>query len=105
MNFYGGTYFAGLIHRGCAILTFYYFVAALILSIDFLFIRKDVRDVAASPVRARLTVPEPARYRDVVGMVRWFLFLVRNRPSSAGPIGRNSISSRSSGHVRHRGSV
>ena len=76
MDFYGGTYFAGLIHRGCAVLTFYYFVAALILSIDFLFIRKDVKGMWLQRLFGPDSLcPNLRDVRDVVGMVRWFLFL------------------------------
>jgi len=75
MSFYGGVHYAGLIHRGCAILTFYYFAAALWMSIDYLFIRKDVQ----GNVLSRLFGPESLMpnfrdVRDLVGMVRWFFF-------------------------------
>jgi predicted CXXCH cytochrome family protein len=78
MNFYGGTYYAGLIHRGCAIITFYYFVSALILSFDFLFLSK--KKSAGDMWLTRLFGPDSLcpnlrDIRDVVGMVRWFLFL------------------------------
>ncbi len=76
MDFYGGTYYAGLIHRGCAVLTFYYFVAALILSFDFLFLRKDVKGMWLQRLFGPDSLcPNLRDIRDVVGMVRWFLFL------------------------------
>ena len=75
MSFYGGTANAGLIHRACAILTFYYFISAILLSIDFLFVRKDIKD----GFLMRLFGPDSLMpnfrdVRDVVNMVRWFLF-------------------------------
>ncbi len=78
MDFFGGTYYAGLIHRGCAILTFYYFVSALILSFDFLFLSKKKH--SGDMWLTRLFGPDSLcpnlrDIRDVIGMVRWFLFL------------------------------
>ncbi len=75
MSFYGGVHFAGLIHRGCAILTFYYFVGAILMSVDFLFIRKDIK---AHPF-VRLFGPDSLMpnlrdIKDVTSMVRWFFF-------------------------------
>lgn len=75
MSFFGGVHYAGLIHRGCAILTFYYFVGAILMSIDFLFIRKDIK---AHPF-VRLFGPDSLMpnfrdVRDVTAMVRWFFF-------------------------------
>jgi hypothetical protein len=78
MDFFGGTYYAGLIHRGCAILTFYYFISALILSFDFLFMSKKKKP--GDMWLTRLFGPDSLcpnlrDIRDVIGMVRWFLFL------------------------------
>jgi Cytochrome c3 len=75
MSFYGGAYYAGLIHRGCAILTFYYFFGAIVMSFDFLFVNKDVK----GNFLQRLFGPESLcpnlrDIKDVTGMVRWFLF-------------------------------
>src|SRR6185369_15032598 len=42
MTFYGGSGNAGLIHRYCAGITFVYFLSAILMSIHFLFIRKDL---------------------------------------------------------------
>jgi len=76
MEFYGGTYYAGLIHRGCAVLTFYYFIAALILSFDFLFIRKDIKGMWLQRLFGPDSLcPNLRDVRDVIGMVRWFLFI------------------------------
>jgi hypothetical protein len=76
MDFYGGTYYAGLIHRGCAVLTFYYFLAALILSFDFLFIRKEIKGMWLQRLFGPDSLcPNLRDVRDVVSMVRWFLFL------------------------------
>jgi cytochrome b subunit of formate dehydrogenase len=78
MDFFGGVYYAGLIHRGCAILTFYYFLSALILSFDFLFLQK--KRTPGDMWLTRLFGPDSLcpnlrDIRDVTGMVRWFLFL------------------------------
>ncbi len=75
MAFYGGVEYAGLIHRGCAILTFYYFLAAIIMSFDFLFVRKDIK----AHWLHRLFGPESLMpnfrdLKDIAGMVRWFFF-------------------------------
>ncbi len=81
MNFFGGVHLAGLIHRGCAILTFYYFLGALIMSFDFLFIRKDVynRNGTKAHWLQRLfgpdsLLPNTRDVKDVTGMVKWFFF-------------------------------
>lgn len=75
MSFYGGVHYAGLIHRGCAVLTFYYFMMAIVMSIDFLFVRKDVK----SRFLMRLFGPDSLMpnfrdIKDVTGMVKWFFF-------------------------------
>nr|WP_291316585.1 hypothetical protein [Desulfuromonas sp.] len=75
MSFYGGVHYAGLIHRGCAILTFYYFLSTIVMSFDFLFIRRDVE----GSFFVRLFGPDSLLpnfrdIRDVKAMVRWFLF-------------------------------
>jgi cytochrome b subunit of formate dehydrogenase len=75
MSFYGGVHYAGLIHRGCAILTFYYFLGALLMSIDFLFLRKDLRgNFLQRMFGPDSLMPNFRDIKDVVGMVRWFLF-------------------------------
>ncbi len=81
MSFYGGVYYAGLIHRACAILTFYYFLGALIMSVDFLFVRKDVRTIGGHRAHwlQRLFGPDSLMpnfkdLRDIQGMIRWFFF-------------------------------
>lgn len=75
MSFYGGVEYAGLLHRACAVLTFYYFVAALLLSLNFLLISKK----PAGNCWQRLfgpdsLMPNAKDARDLAGMVRWFLF-------------------------------
>jgi cytochrome b subunit of formate dehydrogenase len=75
MSFFGGVHYAGLIHRGCAVLTFYYFLMAIIMSIDFLFVRQDVK----SRFLLRLFGPDSLMpnlrdIRDITGMVKWFFF-------------------------------
>jgi len=75
MSFYGGVKYAGLLHRGCAILTFYYFVIALLMSVDFLFVRSGI----PGSWWQRLWGPDsllPNRrdLRDLAGMLKWFCF-------------------------------
>ena len=75
MNFFGGVEYAGLIHRGCAILTFYYFFSAILMSIDFLFVRRDIR----ANWLLRLFGPDSLMpnfrdVRDLKAMVKWFFF-------------------------------
>ena len=75
MKFYGGAAVAGQIHRFFAVITFVYFGAALIMSVNFLFIR---RDIPGNPIQ-RLFGPDSLCFnlrdiRDVIGMVRWFFF-------------------------------
>jgi len=75
MNLWGGTANAGLIHRVCAVITFFYFGAALMMSIHFLFIRKDIKGNFIE----RLFGPDSLCFnlrdlRDVVAMVKWFFF-------------------------------
>jgi cytochrome b subunit of formate dehydrogenase len=75
MSFYGGVHYAGLIHRGCAILTFYYFIGAIIMSIDFLFIRKDIKGNWLQRLfGSDSLMPNFRDVRDITAMVRWFLF-------------------------------
>ncbi len=76
MNFYGGAEYAGLIHRGCAVITFYYFFAALILSVDFLFVRKDIKGMWIQRLFGPDSLcPNFRDIRDVTAMVKWFLFI------------------------------
>jgi len=75
MSFYGGVHYAGLIHRGCAILTFYYFLGALWMSIDFLFIRKDVKgNVLQRMFGPESLMPNLRDAKDLFGMIKWFFF-------------------------------
>lgn len=75
MSFFGGVHYAGLIHRGCAVLTFYYFVGAILMSIDFLFIRKDFVDrFFLRLFGPDSLMPNLRDIKDVQGMVRWFFF-------------------------------
>ena len=75
MNLYGGSANAGFIHRICAGITFVYFAMALIMSINFLFIKKDI---PGNPIQ-RLFGPDSLCFNlrdilDVTRMVRWFFF-------------------------------
>ncbi len=75
MAFFGGVEYAGLIHRGCAVLTFYYFLSAILMSIDFLFVRRDLK----ANWLIRLFGPDSLMpnfrdIRDIKAMIRWFFF-------------------------------
>jgi len=75
MNLYGGSANAGFIHRICAGITFVYFAMALVMSINFLFIKKDI---PGNPIQ-RLFGPDSLCFNlrdimDVTRMVRWFFF-------------------------------
>lgn len=75
MSFYGGVHYAGLIHRGCAILTFYYFLGAILMSIDFLFVRKDIKgNFLRRMFGPDSLMPNFRDLKDVAGMLRWFFF-------------------------------
>jgi hypothetical protein len=75
MKMYGGSANAGLLHRLGAVITFVYFGSALAMSINFLFIRKDIK---GNPIQ-RLFGPDSLCFnlrdiKDVYHMVRWFIF-------------------------------
>ncbi|MBT1070553.1 cytochrome c3 family protein [Pelotalea chapellei] len=75
MNMYGGSANAGLIHRYCAGITFVYFAMALVMSINFLFIRKDIPGNFLQRLFGPDSLcPNLRDITDVVNMVRWFLF-------------------------------
>ena len=75
MNLYGGTAAAGFIHRLCAVITFLYFAGAIVMSIHFLFIRKDIPGNAVQRLFGPDSLcPNLRDLKDVTGMVRWFLF-------------------------------
>jgi len=75
MNLYGGSANAGFLHRIGAAITFVYFGMALVMSVNFLFIRKDIK---GNPLQ-RLFGPDSLCFnlrdiKDVFFMVRWFFF-------------------------------
>jgi cytochrome b subunit of formate dehydrogenase len=75
MGFYGGAPNAALIHRMCAGLTFFYFATAILMSIHFLFIRKDLKGNFIQRLFGPESLcPNLRDIIDVVGMVRWFFF-------------------------------
>ncbi|KAF0221361.1 MAG: hypothetical protein FD174_499 [Geobacteraceae bacterium] len=75
MSLYGGSANAGLIHRYCAGITFVYFAGAILLTIHFLFIRKDLKgNVLQRLFGPDSLMPNLRDVQDVAGMVRWFLF-------------------------------
>lgn len=75
MNIYGGSANAGFIHRICAGITFVYFASSLVMSIHFLFIRKDIRGNWLQRLFGPESLcPNLRDIQDVTGMVRWFFF-------------------------------
>ncbi len=75
MDYYGGAANAGSIHRVCAVITFFYFFSAIAMGIHFLFIRRDVPGNWLQRLFGPDSLfPNLRDVRDVVGMVRWFLF-------------------------------
>ncbi len=75
MNLYGGAANAGILHRIGAGITFIYFGLAVVMSINFLFIRNDIK---GNPIQ-RLFGPDSLCFnlrdiKDVYFMVRWFFF-------------------------------
>jgi len=75
MNFYGGSANAGMIHRICAGITFVYFGMALMMSIHFLFIRKDIKGNFIQRLFGPDSLcPNLRDISDVVGMLKWFFF-------------------------------
>jgi cytochrome b subunit of formate dehydrogenase len=75
MSFYGGTYYAGLLHRACAVLTFYYFFGAIVMSIDFLFFDKKIKGHWLQRLFGPDSLcPNLRDLRDIRDMVKWFLF-------------------------------
>ncbi len=75
MDFYGGTANAGMIHRICAGITFVYFGMALVMSIHFLFIRKDIKGNFIQRLFGPDSLcPNLRDILDVLGMLKWFFF-------------------------------
>ena len=76
MDWYGGAPVAAALHRVGAVITFVYFGAAMVMSVQFLFVRQDI---PGNPIQ-RLFGPDSLfpnlrDVRDIAGMFRWFLFL------------------------------
>ncbi|WP_026362344.1 cytochrome c3 family protein [Geopsychrobacter electrodiphilus] len=75
MSFFGGVELAGLLHRACAVLTFYYFLAALLMTFDFLFISKKPKGNWLQRLFGPDSLmPNFKDLRDLNGMIKWFLF-------------------------------
>jgi cytochrome b subunit of formate dehydrogenase len=75
MKFYGGTSNAGMIHRICAMVTFVYFFSAIVMSVHFLFIRKDIKGNWLQRLFGPDSLfPNLRDLRDVAAMVSWFFF-------------------------------
>ena len=75
MNMFGGTANAGLIHRICAVITFVYFAIAIVMSLRFLFIRKDIPGNWFQRLFGPDSLfPNLRDVKDITAMVRWFLF-------------------------------
>ncbi|WP_282753835.1 cytochrome c3 family protein [Desulfuromonas thiophila] len=75
MDWYGGTANAAFGHRIGAVITFVYFGMALVLSIHFLFIRKDIPGIWLQRLFGPDSLmPNFRDIKDVTAMVRWFLW-------------------------------
>ncbi len=75
MALLGGTARAALIHRICAVITFIYFVSAIIMCIRFLFFRKDLPGNWLERLQGPDSLcPSERDIRDIAGMIRWFFF-------------------------------
>jgi len=75
MHFFGSPANAALIHRICAIITFIYFFSAVLMSIHFLFFRKDIPGNWLERLLGPDSLcPNAKDLQDIVGMIRWFLF-------------------------------
>jgi cytochrome b subunit of formate dehydrogenase len=75
MSFYGGVTYAGLLHRACAILTFYYFFSAIIMSVDHVFVRGDGKSTWLQRLFGPDSLmPNLRDAQDLKAMVKWFLF-------------------------------
>ena len=75
MDFYGGTVSAGYIHRICAIITFGYFITALVMSMQFLFSKKRSDEGLFKRLFGPDSLfPNLQDFRDIAAMFRWFFF-------------------------------
>jgi cytochrome b subunit of formate dehydrogenase len=75
MAFIGGAANAAYIHRICAIITFVYFLSAILMCLHFLFIRKDLPGNWLERLLGPDSLcPNQRDIRDIAGMIRWFLF-------------------------------
>ncbi|MFZ4741009.1 MAG: hypothetical protein ACOYLE_07575 [Bacteroidales bacterium] len=75
MDFFGGTTNAGLIHRICAIITFGYFIVALVMSSRFLFSKKTSNESFFQRLFGFDSLfPNRKDFRDMKAMFRWFFF-------------------------------
>ncbi|NOY13782.1 MAG: cytochrome C [Deltaproteobacteria bacterium] len=75
MDFYGGPSNSGFIHRICAGITFVYFISVILMSLHFLFVRKDIKGNWLQRLFGPDSLcPNLRDIKDVVGMGRWFLF-------------------------------
>ncbi len=71
----GGTENAAYIHRICAIITFVYFLSAIIMCLHFLFLRKDIPGNWLERLLGPDSLcPNQRDIKDIAGMIRWFLF-------------------------------
>ncbi len=74
MLFFGGVEYAGLLHRACAVLTFYYFVAVLLLGANFLFVKNGPAGWLSRLFGPDSLMPNLKDWQDLKGMLKWFLF-------------------------------
>ena len=75
MSLFGGAARAALIHRICAVITFVYFASAIVMSIRFLFFRKDIPGNWLERLLGPDSLcPNQRDIRDIAAMLRWFFF-------------------------------
>jgi cytochrome b subunit of formate dehydrogenase len=71
----GGVGVAGLIHRIAAIVTFGYFFITLVMSIRFLFVKKDPEETILQRLFGPDSLfPNLKDLRDIIAMFKWFFF-------------------------------
>lgn len=76
MDLIGGTERARLIHHFCAVVTFVYFMIAIIKSLKFLFINKKIKGSFLEKLLGPDSLfPNARDISDVQNMFKWFLFV------------------------------
>lgn len=71
----GGAANAAFVHRICALITFVYFLSAVVMCLHFLFFRKDLPgNWLARLLGPESLCPNSKDLQDITGMIRWFFF-------------------------------